>query len=88
VAIGGGSDTVTLGIGEACLDNFIITKAQLLGWPPATDLDSDGFIGLGDVAIMSQYWLERPSTDPNIKGNFNDDDIVNLLDFADLNLAW
>jgi hypothetical protein len=58
VAVGGGSDGVALGSGEAYLDNFEIATATLLGWPPATDLDSDGFIGWGDVSIMRGNWLD------------------------------
>ena len=82
VAIGGGSDGVALGSGEAYLDNFEIATATLLGWPPATDLDSDGFIGWGDIAVMRENWL---GTGP---GDINNDGIVNFLDFAELGLAW
>ncbi|GAG17598.1 unnamed protein product, partial [marine sediment metagenome] len=69
-------------------DNFEITKAKLLDWPAATDLDGDGFIGLGDVAVITRYWLADPNTDPNVEGNLNNDDIVNFLDFAEFGLAW
>ena len=88
VAIGGGSDGVYLGPGEAYLDNFKIIRAKLLGWPPATDLDGDGFIGWGDIKIMCEHWLADPNTDPNIEGDINKDEIVNFLDFAELALAW
>ncbi len=88
VAIGGGSNSVALDTGWAYLDNFKIIGAQLLGWPPATDLDGDGFIGWGDVGVMSEHWLADPNTDPNIEGDLNNDDIVNFLDFAEFGLAW
>ena len=87
VAIGGGSDSVALGPGEAYLDNFEIAKAMLLGWPPATDLDGDGFIGWGDVEVMRENWLVEG---PNVPGDLHKDegDIVNFLDFVEFSLAW
>ncbi|MHC4266759.1 MAG: putative Ig domain-containing protein, partial [Planctomycetota bacterium] len=88
VVIGGGSDGVSLGPGEAYLDNFKVIGGKLIGWPPATDLDSDGFIGWGDIGILSKYWLGNPNIDPNVQGDLNNDDIVNFLDFAELGLAW
>ena len=84
VDIGGGSEGAVLSSGKAYLDNFRITEAALLGWPPATDLDGDGFIGWGDIGVMNEYWL----TDPNVKGDLNNDDIVNFLDFAEFGPAW
>jgi len=56
--------------------------------PPATDLDSDGFIGWGDIGVMNEYWLGDPNTDPNVKGDLNSDDIVNFLDFAEFGPPW
>ncbi len=88
VAIGGGSNGALLDSGQAHLDNFKIIKAHLLNWPPPTDLDENGFIGIGDIEVMSQYWLADPNTNPDIRGNLNDDDIVNFLDFAEFRLAW
>ena len=82
MAIGGGSAGAALGLGDAYLDNFEVTTATLLGWPPATDLDSDGFIGWGDVKIMSEYWLD---INP---GDINGDGIVNFKDFSEFGLAW
>jgi hypothetical protein len=82
VAVGGASAGAALGPGEAYLDNFEVTTSTLLGWPPATDLDGDGFIGWGDVKIMSDYWLDvKP-------GDINEDGIVNFKDFAEFGLAW
>ena len=49
------------------------------------DLDCDGSIGWGDVAVMRENWLD------NTVGNicdFNADDIVNFLDFAEFSLVW
>jgi hypothetical protein len=85
VAIGGGSDGVSLGQGEAYLDNFKIIKAELIGWPPVTDLYNDGFIDWLDVKVMCDHWLDTGS---DIPGDIYKDDIVNLLDFAELALSW
>ena len=49
------------------------------------DLDDDGFIGWGDVAVMYENWL---GIDPNIEGDFNNDGIVDFLDFAEFSLSW
>jgi hypothetical protein len=50
------------------------------------DLDCDGFINWGDVAVISENWL---SNDVDVNdGDFNDDDIVNFLDFANFTLVW
>jgi hypothetical protein len=50
------------------------------------DLDCDGFIGFGDVAVISENWLSN-NVDVN-DGDFNNDDIVNFLDFADFATVW
>jgi hypothetical protein len=51
------------------------------------DLDCDGSIGYGDIAVISDNWLE---TGEDIPGDFykDDDDIVNFLDFADFANVW
>ena len=51
------------------------------------DLDCDGSIGFGDLAIMCENWLE---TGPGVLGDFykDDDNIVNFLDFAEFALTW
>jgi len=86
VVIGGGSDGAVLdGSGEAYLDNFEVGTATLLGWPVATDLDGDGLIGWGDVAEISEHWLEIGQ---GIKGDINNDETVNFPDFAELALEW
>lgn len=50
------------------------------------DLDCDGSIGFGDVAVISENWLNGP----NLPGDFykDEDDIVNFLDFIDFANAW
>ncbi|MGB7581577.1 MAG: glycoside hydrolase family 9 protein [Sedimentisphaerales bacterium] len=45
------------------------------------DLDCDGVIGLGDFAVMADYWL---ATGPGIPCDFVADGTVNFLDFAKL----
>lgn len=50
------------------------------------DLDGSCLIDFGDVALMSDNWLHNnvDITD----GDFNGDDIVNFLDFAEFAGAW
>ncbi len=51
------------------------------------DLDCNGWVGLGDFVIMSNHWLEMGS---RIPADFyvDEDNIVNLLDFAVFSRAW
>jgi hypothetical protein len=51
------------------------------------DLDCDGSIGLGDLMVMCENWLV---TGVNVPGDLHedDDDIVNLLDFAEFASVW
>jgi hypothetical protein len=49
------------------------------------DLDCDGSIGYGDIAVIGENWLQ---TGPNIPGDFDKNNIVNFLDFADFALVW
>jgi hypothetical protein len=51
------------------------------------DLDCDGFIGFGDVAVISENWLE---TGENIPGDIYEDEnnIVNFLDFFMFADVW
>jgi hypothetical protein len=51
------------------------------------DLDADGFISWGDVKVICDNWLV---VDPNVPGDIHKDEnnIVNILDFADFALAW
>ena len=87
IAIGGGTELVELKQGEAYLDNFEVTAATLIGWPPATDLDNNGFIDWGDVEVISENWL---LVGPDVPGDIyrDEDDTVNFLDFAEFGLAW
>ena len=82
VYIGGGSCGVALESGEAYLDNFKIEKAEFLGWPPATDLDGNGYIELDDLEIMCGNWLGTGAGDIDNSGN------VDFFDFAEFGLAW
>jgi lysophospholipase L1-like esterase len=87
VSIGGGSAGAALGLGEAYLDNFEVVTAALLGWPPATDIDGNGFIEWCDLEIMCENWLH---VGPDIPSDIYMDknDTVNFLDFAEFGLAW
>jgi lysophospholipase L1-like esterase len=51
------------------------------------DLDGGGFIGWGDVAVISENWLQ---TGPDVPGDLHrdDDNIVNFLDFAEFAPLW
>ncbi|MHC4773453.1 MAG: hypothetical protein ACYS8S_07790, partial [Planctomycetota bacterium] len=51
------------------------------------DLDYNCSIGLGDLTILCQNWLQ---TGPDVPGDFykDEDDIVNFLDFADFATVW
>jgi hypothetical protein len=49
------------------------------------DLDCDGSIGLGDVAVMADNWL---LTGAGIPGDFVVDETVNFPDFAEFGGAW
>lgn len=147
--IGGGSNGASLIEGQAYLDDFKVTQAQLIGWPPASDIYADGFIDYMDLEVMCEnwlagfaeerfvdftldgridfkdfaelarfwlqanpivdvappptgdgivdtldlslfasYWLTELDIDTSILGDINQDGIVNLLDLAELGLAW
>ncbi|MFA5240152.1 MAG: hypothetical protein WC476_10685, partial [Phycisphaerae bacterium] len=88
VAIGGGSSVVILEPGDAYLDNFEVAAAALLGWPPATDIDDNGFIEFDDLWIMCENWLMP--TEPNTRSDLykDSDNTVNFLDFAEFSPAW
>jgi hypothetical protein len=87
VAVGGDSAGAALGQGEAYLDNFEVTTAALLGWPPATDIDGNGFIEWDDLKIICENWL---LVDPDVRSDLykDEDNIVNFLDFAEFGPAW
>jgi hypothetical protein len=81
-SLGGGSSGATLASGQAYLDNFLVGTAGLLGWPPRTDLDVDGYIGIYDLDIMAANWLMAGY------GDFDNNSRVDFIDFAELALAW
>jgi lysophospholipase L1-like esterase len=49
------------------------------------DLDCDGYIGLGDVAVITNNWF---LTGPDIPGDLHKDGMIDFLDFAELCLVW
>ena len=87
IAIGGGSDGGGINNGQAYLDNFEVDSGRVLNWPPANDIDGNGFIELDDLEIMCENWLV---SGPNVPGDIHkdEDNIVNFLDFADFALVW
>ncbi|MHC4790444.1 MAG: hypothetical protein ACYS8Y_03250, partial [Planctomycetota bacterium] len=73
---------------ERTYSNVITNKAgQDYKDISAYDLNSDGSIGLSDLAVVSDHWLENG---PNVPGDLHRDvdNTVNLLDLAELGLAW
>jgi lysophospholipase L1-like esterase len=82
VSIGGGSAGVAINPGEAYLDNFEMAKADLLDWPPVTDLDNNGFIEIYDLAILCDEWLENGLADFDHSGS------VDFQDLAEFGWAW
>jgi len=49
------------------------------------DLDCDGTIGWGDIRIIGENWL---MTGMGIPGDFDENDTVNFIDFADFATVW
>jgi lysophospholipase L1-like esterase len=82
VVVGGGSTDAALGPGKAYLDNFEMQTAGLLGWPPITDIDGNGFIELDDLVEMCENWLESGAGDVDTDGD------IDFYDFAEFGPAW
>ena len=82
VSIGGGSSGVTISPGDAYLDNFEMKSAGLLDWPPANDIDGNGFIEIFDLELLCDNWLGSGQGDIDNSGN------VDFPDLAELGLAW
>jgi hypothetical protein len=82
VSIGGGSTGAYLESGEAYLDSFQINDAFLIGWPPATDCNLDDYIDIYDLEILCDNWLGAG------RGDTDNNDYVDFIDFAQLGLAW
>ena len=85
VYIGGGSDNVAVDPGEVYLDNFTVNSGVLPGWPPATDINDDGFINWLDVKTLSGQWL---NTGGGLDADINGDNTVDFKDFAEFANAW
>jgi hypothetical protein len=49
------------------------------------DLNCDDYIDYGDIAVISENWLK---TGPNIPGDFDKNNTVNFLDFAEFATVW
>ncbi len=49
---------------------------NVVAWP--SDLDNDCYVGISDLAILTDYWLQLGSFDADLNG----DGIVDFLDFA------
>jgi len=66
---------------EAYLDDFdfLVNKDGLLNWPPATDLDNNGFIEIYDLAMLCDEWLENGPADFDHSGSV---DFLDLVEFG------
>jgi hypothetical protein len=82
VSLGGGSTGAYLESGEAYLDSFEVNDAVLLGWPPATDCNLDGYVDIYDLEILCENWLGADS------GDIDNNGTVDFVDYAQLGLAW
>jgi hypothetical protein len=82
VSLDGGSEGAAPGSGEAYFDNFDVSSANLIDWPPETDIDGSGYIDIDDLMMMAENWLD---TGP---GDIDNDGIVNFEDFAEFGPAW
>jgi lysophospholipase L1-like esterase len=85
IAIGGGADGVYLPSGRAYMENFEVTDAGVINWPPKTDLDHNGYIELADLAELCEHWLQ---TGTDIDADFQFDGVVDFRDFSIFGLAW
>lgn len=58
----------------------------------ACDFDGDGFIGIGDLDLLSKGWLTPvtdPNTDPNLVAlDVSEDGVINFYDFSQLAKEW
>ncbi|MCX5634538.1 MAG: M6 family metalloprotease domain-containing protein [Planctomycetota bacterium] len=73
------SKTYSNVLGDIAVQNYVANNIY--------DLDCDGSIGFGDLAIMCENWLMMGQ---DIPGDFykDDDNIVNFLDLADFAVVW
>ena len=55
---------------------------NVAAWP--CDLDNDCYVGISDLAILADYWLQSGIFD----ADFDGDGSVNFLDFAELGGNW
>ena len=52
------------------------------------DIDADGLVGIGDLNVLTDWWLETPPVDLSPSPNLGGEPIVNLTDFAILAGQW
>jgi unsaturated chondroitin disaccharide hydrolase len=70
---------------SAIFGDYYLLEALLRYYRATYDLDCDGTIGYGDIAVISDNWLDDNA------GNicdFNGDAIVNFKDFAEFANVW
>ncbi|MGA2916506.1 MAG: endo-1,4-beta-xylanase [Sedimentisphaerales bacterium] len=79
--------TNTLGKPNDC------SEVQTFGYALISDLNGDCYVDYEDLLIMTDYWLtatpiEIPTPEHSPDIHMGTDNIVNLLDFADLAAQW
>ena len=82
VSLGGGAAGLSIGSGKAFLDNFEMKTAGFVGWPPANDIDDDGYVDIYDLEIICENWLDSG------QGDIDNSGLVDFKDLAELGLAW
>jgi len=82
VSLCGRSSGIAIGSGQAYLENFEISSGSLTNWPPATDLDNNGYIEIYDLANLCEQWLNTGPAD------FDNSGIVDFLDLDIFGIAW
>ena len=58
------------------------TEAWVATVPIPGDADQDGQVTAGDLLIMALHWLQTDPAPTFLEGDFKDDDIVDMKDFA------
>ena len=55
-------------------------------WAEANDIDGDGHVGIVDLSLMAQHWLEP--VPPRRDRDLNGDEIVDMKDLTTLQANW
>ena len=69
-------------------DVYFGTDFEEVNTAMPVDLDADGLVGIGDLNVLSQWWLDTPPADLSFSPNLGGGPIVNLTDFTILAGEW